>query len=147
MWKAHWVSGKGIFCSFYLFVCYYFYYYYLFACFFYMYLFISVIVADCIFSINLFLERKKKSKKKKKFKQSDEIFRRVGLSWSNIYFKIRLHKILVKFPLLKKSTLTSNYFKSNFKLIKKVSKANVNIFDGKKNFFLITFYPCLDNFV
>ena len=32
---------------------------------FYMYLFISVIVADCIFSINLFFEKKKKIKKKK----------------------------------------------------------------------------------
>ena len=31
---------------------------------FYMYLFISVIVVDCIFSINLFLEKKNKNKKK-----------------------------------------------------------------------------------
>ena len=48
----------------------------------------------------------------KKFKDSDKFFDRVGLSQSNIYFKIGLYKFLRKFPILKKSTLTSSYFKS-----------------------------------
>ena len=55
-----------------------------------------------------------------------------GLSRSNMYFKISLYKFLCKFPVLKKSTLTSSYFNSNFKLIKKVGKANANIFGEKK---------------
>ena len=59
-----------------------------------------------------------------KFKESDEFFSRVGLSRSNIYFKILLHKFLRKFPSLK--------IKSNFKLIAKVCKANVHIFCDKK---------------
>ena len=46
----------------------------------------------------------------KKFKESEEFFSGVGLSQSNIYFKIRLHKFLYKFPKLKKSTLTCSYF-------------------------------------
>ena len=37
----------------------------------------------------------------KKFKESEEFFSGVGLSQSNIYFKIRLHKFLYKFPKLK----------------------------------------------
>ena len=61
----------------------------------------------------------------------------VVLASADIYFKIRLHKILCKFTLLKKSTLTSSYFKSNFKLIKKVSK----------NICFIIFRHCLYNFV
>ena len=64
----------------------------------------------------------------KKFKDSDEFFSRVDLSRSNIYFKIRLYK----FPTLKKSTLISSNFKSNFKFITKVYKANVDIFGEKK---------------
>ena len=32
--EANWVGGKRIFCSFYLFICYFYYYYYLFVCFF-----------------------------------------------------------------------------------------------------------------
>ena len=55
----------------------------------------------------------------KTFKEEDEIFNCVGLSRSNIYFKMRLFKFLCKFPVLKNSTLTSSYFKSNMKLIKK----------------------------
>ena len=68
----------------------------------------------------------------KLFKDSDEFFNCVGLSWSNIYFKISLYKFLSKFPLFKNSTLASSYFKNNFKLIKKVCKANVEIFGEKK---------------
>ena len=41
----------------------------------------------------------------KRLKEEDELFDCVGLSRSNIYFKIRLYKFLCKFPVLKKSTL------------------------------------------
>ena len=64
----------------------------------------------------------------KRFKESDEFFSRLDLSRSNIYFKICLYK----FPTLKKSTLTSSYFKSNFKFITKVCKGNADIFAEKK---------------
>ena len=73
----------------------------------------------------------KQGKLLKRFKEENEFFDCDGLSQSNIYFKIRLYKFLCKFPLLKNSTLTSGYFKSNFKLIKKVCKANGELF-GKK---------------
>ena len=46
----------------------------------------------------------------KKMKESDGFFSRVCLSRSNIYFKIRSHKFLCKFPILKKSTFTSSNF-------------------------------------
>ena len=68
----------------------------------------------------------------KRLRDAGEFFDRVGLSRSNIYFKISLNTFLRKFPLLKNSTLTSSYFKSNFKVIKKVCKANVNMFVEKK---------------
>ena len=68
----------------------------------------------------------------KRFRDAGECFDRVGLNRSNIYFKISLYKFLCKFPLLKNSTLTSSYFKSNFKVIKKVCKANVSISGEKK---------------
>ena len=48
------------------------------------------------------------------------------------YFMICLHNILCKFAILKKLTLASGYYKSNFKLIKIVYKANVDIFLEKK---------------
>ena len=66
------------------------------------------------------------------FRDAEEFFDHVGLSRSNIYFKISLYKFLRKFLLLKNSTFTSSYFESNFKAIKKVCKANVHIFGGKK---------------
>ena len=62
----------------------------------------------------------------KRFKE-DEFFDRVGLIFTLKYFKF-----LYKFPLLKNSTLKSSYFKSNFKVIKKVCKTNVNIFGNAK---------------
>ena len=68
----------------------------------------------------------------KRFNDSDEFFDGVGLSRSNIYFKIRLYKFLRKFPALRNATLTFSYFKNNFKIIKKVCKANANIFGEKK---------------
>ena len=67
-----------------------------------------------------------------RFKENEEFFYRVGLSRSNMYIKIGLYKFLCKFPVLKNSTLTSSYFKSNFKLVKKVCKANTDAFGEKK---------------
>ena len=68
----------------------------------------------------------------KGFMDNEECFYHVGLSRSNIYFKIGLYKFLSKLPVLKNSTLTSSYFKSNFKLNKKVCKTNADVF-GEKN--------------
>ena len=59
----------------------------------------------------------------KRLKESNEFFGRVGLSQSNIYFKICLHKFLAK-------SLT--ILRVIFKLIKRVCKANVDIFGEKK---------------
>ena len=63
----------------------------------------------------------------KTFRERDEVFSRVGLSRSSFYFKIRLHTFLCKFPALKQSTLTSSYCNSNFKSIKKICKAQIDI--------------------
>ena len=79
---------------------------------------------------NLLKETKKKfinivgkqDKILKGFRGEDEFFDCIGLSRSNIYFKISLYKMLPKFPLLKNSILTSSYFKSNFKLIKNCAR-------------------------
>ena len=68
----------------------------------------------------------------KRFKDSEEFFDCVGLSPPNIYFKIRLYKFLCKSPVLKNSSLTSSYFKNNFKLIKKVCKSNADVSGGEK---------------
>ena len=68
----------------------------------------------------------------KKIQEGNEFFSHVCLSRSNIYFKIRLCTFLCKFPILKKSTFTSSYFKSNLKLINKLGKANADIFGEKK---------------
>ena len=65
-------------------------------------------------------------------RDNEKFFGRVGLSRSNIFFKIGLYEFLCKFPVLKNLTLTSSYFKSNFRLIKKVCKANADVFSEKK---------------
>ena len=59
----------------------------------------------------------------KRFKKEDEFFDCAGLSRSNTYFTVQLFKFLCKFPVLKSSTLTPNYFKSNLKLIKKSAQS------------------------
>ena len=48
----------------------------------------------------------KQGKLLKRFRDAEECFDHVGLSRSNICFKISLYKFLCKFPLLKNSTLT-----------------------------------------
>lgn len=79
----------------------------------------------------------------KKFKESDEFFSRVGLSQSNIYFKIQKHK----FTALNKSTRTSSYFNSNFKLIKCVRQMQRYFVKKSKNICFIIFHSFSDNFV
>ena len=85
----------------------------------------------------------------KRFKEKDEFFNSVGLSKLNIYFKMRLFKFLCKFPVLKNSTLTPSYFKSNMKIIKKVCKATKTYLVNKYlfHYLLYFFYICLDNFI
>ena len=58
----------------------------------------------------------------------------------NIYFKFSLRKFLRKFPLLKHSPLTPSYFKTSFKAIKKVCRANVNIFTEEKRKKLVSLF-------
>ena len=87
----------------------------------------------------------------KRLKEENEFFNYVGLSQSNIYFKIKLCKYLCKCPVFTNSTFTPSYFKGNFMLIKKVCKANADVFTEKKQkvfdrLFLYIFYPCLDSF-
>ena len=64
-------------------------------------------------------------RKLKTFKDNKEFFIDVGLNQSNIYFKVKLHKFLTKFPVFKNP---SSYFKNNFKLLKKFYQENVGIF-------------------
>ena len=99
---------------------------------------------ECVFLVKKYEELLKSSNKKiinivakqgellERFKDSDEIFDSVDQSRSNIYFKITLYKFLCKFPALRNLTLTPCYFKNNFKIIKKVCKANADIFNKKK---------------
>ena len=47
----------------------------------------------------------------RKFKEDDGFFDCVDMSGSNIYFKIRLQKLLCIFPVLKNSTLTKLFSK------------------------------------
>ena len=61
----------------------------------------------------------KQGERLKRCKEEDEFFDCVGLSRSNMYFKMRSFKFLCKFPVLKNSTLTPSYFKGDLKLIKK----------------------------
>ena len=68
-------------------------------------------------------------------KQGEILKKNFWLRWSsrsNIYFKIRLHKFLCKFPVLKKSILTPSYFKSNFKIIRKVCNSNAGVFGERR---------------
>ena len=61
----------------------------------------------------------------------------VGLSSSHImHFKIRLHKFLSKYLLLKALTLPPNYFETHFILIKKVCTEKPNLFVKKNGGFI-----------
>ena len=48
----------------------------------------------------------------KEFKDNEIFFETLNQSKSTIYFSINLPKFLKKYPVLKKSTLSSNYFKN-----------------------------------
>ena len=64
----------------------------------------------------------------KNFKDTKEFVENVGLSQSTIYFKIGLYKFLKKYPALKNSSLSSHYFRNNFRMIKTVCKSNKELF-------------------
>ena len=59
----------------------------------------------------------------KKFKDTKQLFEPVGQSKSTIHSNMGLCK-LNKYPTLEKSTLSSNYFKNNFRVIKTMCKNN-----------------------
>ena len=63
-----------------------------------------------------------------KFKAAGQFFENVGLCKSTIYCKISLYEFLKKCSALKKSTLSSNYFKNNFNTIKAACKTNISTF-------------------
>ena len=62
------------------------------------------------------------------FKDKEGIVENVGLSRSTVYFKIGLYKFLKMLQALKNSSLSSHYFRNNFKLIKTVCKSNGELF-------------------
>ena len=64
----------------------------------------------------------------KTFKEKERLIENVELSRSTVHFKIGLHKRLRKFPALKNSSLSSHYFRNNFKLIKIVCNSNEKLF-------------------
>ena len=68
----------------------------------------------------------KQGEQLKKFKESNGFFDGVGLSQSDVYFKLRPFKFLPKYSMLKNSALPSSHLRINFKLIKRcVIKAKV----------------------
>ena len=64
----------------------------------------------------------------KKFKDKEGFIENLGLSRSTVYFKIGLYTCLKKFPALKNSSLSSHYYRNNFKSIKTVCKSNEELF-------------------
>ena len=65
----------------------------------------------------------------KNSKDMGDFVANVGLSRSTVYFKIGIYKFLKIFlPVLKTSTLSSHYFKNNFKMMKSVCKSNAELF-------------------
>ena len=64
----------------------------------------------------------------KTFKEKERLIENVELSRSTVHFKIGVHKCLREFPALKNSSLSSHYFRNNFKLIKIVCNSNEELF-------------------
>lgn len=62
----------------------------------------------------------------KKFKDTERFFEAISQSKPATYLKMGLFKFLKKYPALKKSALSSNYFKNNFKVIKNVVQKKCN---------------------
>ena len=52
-------------------------------------------------------------------------------SYSTIYFKMSLYKFLSKHPVVKNITVSSNYFKNNFRILMKVCRENADLFGEK----------------
>ena len=75
----------------------------------------------------------------KEFKACEIFFETLNQSKSTIYFNINLPKFLKKYPALKKSTQSSNYFKNNFELFKMVCKTNVKLFTRRKDDFVYNY--------
>ena len=67
----------------------------------------------------------------KRFRESEEFFDTVALSYSTIYFKMSLYKFLSKHPVVKNITVSCNYFKNNFRILMKVCRENVDLFGEK----------------
>ena len=64
----------------------------------------------------------------KKFRDTEQFFLNGGQSKTIIHFKMGLHKFMKKYPALKRPTLSSNYFKNNFNVIKTVCRNSVTLF-------------------
>ena len=67
----------------------------------------------------------------KRFRESEEFFDTVVLSYSTICFKMNLYKFLSKHPVVKNITVSSNYFKNNLRILMKVCRENVDLFGEK----------------
>ena len=76
----------------------------------------------------------------KEFKDTEHFFDNVAQRNSTIFFKILLYKFLKKYPLPKKSTVQSGYFKNNFKAIKVVCKENPTFSVSITEFVLMFLY-------
>lgn len=67
----------------------------------------------------------------KRFRELEEFFDTVVLSYSTICFKMSLYKFLSKHPVVKNITVSSNYFKNNLRILMKVCRENVDLFGEK----------------
>lgn len=59
--------------------------------------------------------------------ERENFVQNVGQKRSTVYFKIGLHKFFKKYHILTNTTLYSNYFQRNFKVIKMVCESNVTL--------------------
>ena len=82
----------------------------------------------------------------KQVKESAEFSQLVLLSRSIFYFKMNLYKFWSKHPVVKKSILSSNYIKNDFKLTKKVSQKNLDFFGHCVLLLFFYFSPIVRNF-
>ena len=54
--------------------------------------------------------------------------KQINVNKSNVYFKMRLINVLDKYPMLKRSSLSLNFFEDNLKTIKEICKDSENEF-------------------
>lgn len=69
----------------------------------------------------------------KKLRETEQFLENVGQSKPRVCFKIELYKYLKKYFTLIKSTLSSNYWQKNFKIVKEVCKNKVNFFSRARD--------------